>query len=87
MVPLAEADEAGDDIRVPYAKAQVKHAPQVDADGKLTQDEEARLYDHYGLDYGEGGRTPDCPRARAGRRTTAVGTSAGTPAGPPPMTR
>jgi uncharacterized protein (TIGR02271 family) len=53
MIPLAEADKAGEDIRVPYAKAQVKDAPQVDADGELTQDEEARLYDHYGLDYGE----------------------------------
>jgi len=31
----------------------VKGAPGIDPDGELSQDEEATLYSHYGLDYGE----------------------------------
>jgi uncharacterized protein (TIGR02271 family) len=53
FVPLAEAETTGDEVRVPYEKAQVKDAPNVDPDGELSQDEEARLYSHYGLQYGE----------------------------------
>jgi len=53
FVPVAEATEAGDDIRVPYSKSQVKDAPQADVDRELSQDEEADLYRHYGLEYSE----------------------------------
>jgi uncharacterized protein (TIGR02271 family) len=53
FVPIAEATEAGDGIRVPYAKAQVKDAPHADPDGQLSQQEEADLYRHYGRSYGE----------------------------------
>ena len=54
FVPLQEADEDGEALRVPYEKAQVKDAPSTDADGDLSQQEEAALYSHYGLDYGDG---------------------------------
>jgi len=53
FVPLAEATTEDGTVRVPYEKAQVKDAPNAEADGQLSQDEEARLYRHYGLDYGE----------------------------------
>jgi uncharacterized protein (TIGR02271 family) len=53
FVPLADATTDGDDVRVPYDKAQVKDAPHADADGRLSQEEEARLYRHYGLSYSE----------------------------------
>jgi uncharacterized protein (TIGR02271 family) len=53
FVPLAEAQTTGDEVRVPYDKSQVKDAPNVDPDGELSQDEESRLYAHYGLQYGE----------------------------------
>ena len=53
FVPLAEAQATGDEVRVPYEKAQVKDAPNVDPDGELSQDEESRLYSHYGLPYSE----------------------------------
>lgn len=53
FVPLADAARTGDDVRVPYAKAQVKDAPQVDADGELAEVEETDLYRHYGLEYGQ----------------------------------
>src|SRR3954470_6410668 len=53
FVPLAQATSEGGVVRVPYEKSQVKDAPNADADGQLSQDEESRLYAHYGLDYGE----------------------------------
>jgi uncharacterized protein (TIGR02271 family) len=53
FVPLAQAQAAGDSVQVPYDKQQVKDAPSLEADGQLSQDEEAELYRHYGLDYSE----------------------------------
>ena len=53
FVPLAQAQDTGDSIQVPYDKQQVKNAPTMEADGQLSQDEEAELYRHYGLDYSE----------------------------------
>ena len=49
FVPLAEATVDGDDIRVPYTKDQVKDAPRVDPDGHLSETDEDRLFEHYGL--------------------------------------
>jgi uncharacterized protein (TIGR02271 family) len=53
FVPLAQAQEQGDSVQVPYDKQQVTDAPTMEADGSLSQDEEAALYHHYGLDYSE----------------------------------
>lgn len=54
FVPLAEAARHGETVRVPYAAARVERAPAIEPDdGALSQAEEARLYDHYGLVYGE----------------------------------
>jgi uncharacterized protein (TIGR02271 family) len=67
FVPLAQASESGDDeIRVPYDKAQVKDAPNVEAEHELSQDEEADLYRHYGLDYGEDRSDTGLPEGHAG---------------------
>jgi uncharacterized protein (TIGR02271 family) len=65
FVPIAEANESGDAIRVPYEKGQVKDAPNVDADGELSQREEAELYRHYGLDYGEAHSDSGLPQEQA----------------------
>jgi uncharacterized protein (TIGR02271 family) len=51
FVPLAQAQPMGDSVQVPYDKAQVTDAPNMQADAQLSQDEEAELYRHYGLDY------------------------------------
>jgi uncharacterized protein (TIGR02271 family) len=62
FVPVAEATRTGEEVRVPYDKAQVKDAPRVDADGELSEAEEADLYRHYGLEYGQSrsdSRLPD----------------------------
>ena len=53
FVPLAQAQAMGDSVQVPYDKQQVTDAPSMEADGSLSQDEEAELYRHYGLDYSE----------------------------------
>jgi PRC-barrel domain/Domain of unknown function (DUF2382) len=51
FVPLAEASEVGDQIQVPHPRTLVKDAPNIEADGQLSEAEEAELYRHYGLDY------------------------------------
>jgi sporulation protein YlmC with PRC-barrel domain len=54
FIPLAQASVQDNEIRVPYAKDRVKDAPRIeDTEGHLTQDEEAGLYRHYGLDHPE----------------------------------
>ena len=41
FVPLRDATDDGDTLRVPYDKAKVKDAPNMDADGELSQSEES----------------------------------------------
>lgn len=53
FVPLAQATPEGGSVRVPYEQAHVRDAPSVEPGGELSQDEEAHLYDHYDLAYGE----------------------------------
>jgi uncharacterized protein (TIGR02271 family) len=48
LVPLEGATPAGNQIRLAYDKATIKDAPNVEADGELSPEEERRLYDHYG---------------------------------------
>jgi uncharacterized protein (TIGR02271 family) len=50
----------------------VKDAPDAEPDGHLTQDEEARLYAHYGVVYDEG-RSPSGLPASGGKARTAKG--------------
>jgi len=62
FVPLAQASTEGDTVRVPYEKSQVKDAPNASADGQLSQDEEERLYAHYGLGYSESSSDSGLPQ-------------------------
>jgi uncharacterized protein (TIGR02271 family) len=57
FVPLAQATQAGEEIRVPYDKQLVKDAPRVDPDQHLSEAEERQLWRHYGLDYDRTTRT------------------------------
>ena len=52
FVPIQQASSTGDGVTVPYEKAKVKDAPNAEADGELSPEEERRLYEHYGLDFG-----------------------------------
>ena len=47
FVPLAQAQDTGDSVQVPYGKQQVKNAPGMEAGGSLSQDPAAELYRHY----------------------------------------
>jgi uncharacterized protein (TIGR02271 family) len=53
FMPLKGATSDGDDVKAPYSKEQVKDAPQMDADGELSQSDESALYSHYGIAYDE----------------------------------
>lgn len=52
LVPLADAMPEGDVLRVRYTKDVVKDAPRVDAEEYLSEQDESRLWQHYGLEYG-----------------------------------
>jgi uncharacterized protein (TIGR02271 family) len=69
FVPLAQAQDIGDSVQVPYDKQQVTDAPSPQADGQLSQDEEAELYRHYGLDYSEHRSDSGLPAGTADDRT------------------
>jgi hypothetical protein len=51
LVAVAGASVAPSAFRVNYRKAEVKDAPTYDADLQLTVDQEAGIYQHYGLAY------------------------------------
>ena len=66
FVPIVEATEVGDDVQVPYHTQHVKDAPGAEPDGQLSQEEEAALYGHYGLDYSESGSDSGLPEGQSG---------------------
>mgnify|MGYP002649174526 FL=1 len=51
FVPLQQAQITADGITVPFEKSFVKDAPNVDADGSLTPEEEQRIYEYYSMEY------------------------------------
>ncbi len=69
FVPLASASPTGEDIRVPVTKDQVESAPAVDPDGELSEREEQRLFEHYGVPYTTEGSTTAQGGPQASGRT------------------
>ena len=57
FVPIRSGSPAGDDVKVPVSKEQVKAAPRIDADQELSESEERQLFDHYGVPYTTEGST------------------------------
>jgi sporulation protein YlmC with PRC-barrel domain len=53
FVPIRDASEADGSLTVPFEKSAVKDAPQIEANGQLSQQEEAELYRYYGMEYSE----------------------------------
>jgi uncharacterized protein (TIGR02271 family) len=68
FVPIAEARESDGDVQLPYDKEQVKDAPNAEADGELSLEEEAALYRHYGLDYSDARSDTGLPDGNQGGR-------------------
>jgi uncharacterized protein (TIGR02271 family) len=87
FVPLAQAQDIGDSVQVPYDKGQVIDAPSMEADGQLSQDEEAQLYRHYGLDYGEHRSDSGLPAGTADTQDDTMGRDPSGPTTDQAMTR
>ena len=92
FVPLTDATPVDEQIQVPHPRTAVKDAPNIEADGHLSEAEEAQLYRHYGLDYDAVGaddtdtvagerQDPQVERAPAGG-DAAAGRDPSTGAGP-----
>ncbi len=73
LVPLEGARDEGGEVRVPYDKQQVQDSPNVDPDGEVSQEEEQRLYRHYGLDYGESRSDSGLPEGELAGTTRTTG--------------
>ena len=76
FVPLAGATPDGENVRAQVIKDQVKDAPSVDSDGELSEQEETRLFEHYGVPYTQEGSVT-AQGAPAGEGASSGG-SAGT---------
>jgi len=54
FVPLQDAELVGDEaIKVAWDRETIEDAPKIGADDHLSPEEERRLFDHYGLQFGE----------------------------------
>src|SRR5687768_12030627 len=51
FVPLAGASPRGEDVVVQVGAQQVNDAPKMDPDQELSEQQEAELFRHYGIDY------------------------------------
>jgi hypothetical protein len=51
FVPLTDAAQLGDTVRVPHDSAVVRAAPRLEQDAELSEADEARLYAHYGIQH------------------------------------
>jgi hypothetical protein len=49
FVPLAGAQPAGKDVQLPWPEELIKNAPNANPDVTLSEEEEDRLYSHYGV--------------------------------------
>lgn len=72
FVPLRESTLSGSEITVPYDKSTVKDAPDVnpDAEGHISKDQEAKLYEYYGMKYSDAASESGLP-AGGGRHDRA----------------
>jgi hypothetical protein len=51
FVPLTDAAQLGDTVRVPHDSAVVRAAPRLEQDAEVSEADEARLYAHYGIQH------------------------------------
>jgi len=65
FVPLDQASQDGDSIRVPYTKDFIKDAPNMDADHHISESEEDELYRYYNLEQGRTAVDHDVDRDRS----------------------
>ena len=68
-MPLANASFDGEALKVPYGKDQVKNAPHQDPAQELSPQQEAEIFDHYGVAYG--GETVTAKTSGQGKQDSA----------------
>jgi uncharacterized protein (TIGR02271 family) len=73
FVPIAGASPSGEDVVVQVEAQQVKDAPKIDSDQELSEQEEAELFRHYGIDYTTEGSVTATENAQATAGRGAVG--------------
>jgi len=68
FVPIAGSGNQGDDLQLAYDKDTIKDAPNCEADGHLSEEEERRLFQHYQYDWDTTGTSGygDATRADTG---------------------
>jgi uncharacterized protein (TIGR02271 family) len=71
FVPLDRATETAEGLSVPFRKDFIKDAPNLDADGSLSPQDEERLYQYYGLD-GHAAGTPQTRENQSAGGTDAI---------------
>ena len=77
LVPLADAEVHEGGVTVPYSKDQAQDSPAVEEE-QISQETEAQLYSHYGLDYSERRSQSGLPERTAESTGTPTGaTTAG----------
>ncbi len=73
FVPLAGASSEGEDVRANVTKDQVKDAPGVENDGELSEQDERRLFEYYGVPYTSAGSTTAQGPPDAGEQNMKTG--------------
>jgi hypothetical protein len=53
FIPLARLKDEGGELRVPYSKDHISETPEVESEDGLSEDCEAQLRAHYGIDRGD----------------------------------
>jgi uncharacterized protein (TIGR02271 family) len=82
FAPLEGTSPTGDDLQIGYDKDKIKGAPNIDADGELSVEEERQLYEYYGVgNYSDWDQTTDRTEEYLGRDERYAGTSDPTPQG------
>jgi uncharacterized protein (TIGR02271 family) len=87
FVPLAGASPRGEDVVVQVEAQQVNDAPKMDPDQELSEQQEAELFRHYGIDYTTEGSVTATENAQATAGRGAVGRDTSGPTTDDAMTR
>ncbi|MDQ1701325.1 MAG: hypothetical protein QOF57_577 [Frankiaceae bacterium] len=76
LVPITEATLGSGELTVPFTKDQIKAAPNIAPDQDLSQEEESRLYAHYGVSYSDApspSGLPETGQGMTGRESRDMG--------------
>jgi stress response protein YsnF len=66
FLPMAELRPEGGEVHVPYTKQQIHDAPKVSSEEEISQEDEERLFQHYGLSYTSAGSVTSTGGAETG---------------------